>query len=161
MVPLSVPRVLGTRRVGQILGATLLVSFGLLASFPTVPRARAELSACYSDPVVVLSDGTTIDLSDTIYDSETDVQQVSYVLHSPAGTIVASIALTTGPMGPKESFKYVADQGPDAYTVTTTVTTLTSGISVSASARAVDGTQISTASTTGWNDQRLHLSLGL
>jgi hypothetical protein len=144
-----------------MLVATVLVSFGLLAGSPAIPSAHAELAACYSDPVVVLSDGTTLDLSDTIYDSETDVQQVSYVLHGPVGTVLISITPSSGALGPKETFLFHADQGAQQYAVGTLVSTLASGVGVVASAKAVDGIQVSTASETGWNDQQLHLSLNV
>jgi len=50
--------------------------------------ARAKISGCRSDPVVLLSTGVAVDLSAAIDDAATDVQQVAYTVHAPVGTSV-------------------------------------------------------------------------
>ena len=90
----------------------------LVLAFARVPGAHAEVSVCYTDPVVVLSNGNTLDLSDTIGDNYLDVQQIVYTLHAPAGTSVANVIYTSGPIGPKESLRFYADQPAGQYATT-------------------------------------------
>jgi hypothetical protein len=140
-----------------LLGAFIL-SGSLLAS-PGLAPAHAELAGCYSDPVVVLSNGLTLDLSNTINDADTDVRQVSYTIHAPAGTSVVSVTYTSGPLGPKETLEVVADGGMDQYSIASVVTTLTPSISVVASAEAVSTSGTATATEAGWNNQQLLLTI--
>jgi hypothetical protein len=124
-----------------------------------VPGAQAQTSVCYTDPVVVLSDGTTLDLNDTINDSLTDVQQIQYTLHAPCGTSIISIVYTSGPIGPKESLRFYADQPAGQYTSTSDVTTGSSSIAVVAAGTAVRGLSTETSSADGWNGQKIKLAL--
>jgi hypothetical protein len=141
-----------------------VVGIGLVAGWlvagPTLgPAAHAELGACYTDPVVVLSNGTTLDLSDTINDSELDVQQVSYTIHAPAGIQVVSVTSTSGPLGPKETFKFTSSGSSGQYQITSTVTTGAPSVPVTASAEAVKQMSTSSASAGGWANQQIRLSL--
>jgi hypothetical protein len=145
--------------ISRVLLGTGVLSLSLLTG-PFLSRgAHAELAGCYTDPVIVLSNGTTLDLSDTIGDMYTDVQQASYVLHAPVGTWVTSVTYTSGPIGPKEVFYFYADNAPGQYNVTSRVTTLTSGVSVVASADVVSLAGASGASDSGWNNQPLKIQL--
>jgi uncharacterized RmlC-like cupin family protein len=108
---------------------------------------------------VTLSNGTALDLSDTIGDTFTDVQRVLYVLHGPAGTWVTGVVSTAGPIGPKEAFYYIPDGAPDQYAVVSKVTTSSSGINVVASATVTTILDTASASDSGWNNQQLKISL--
>lgn len=150
---------LRARFVAAVLGA--LFSVGLLTAPLFAPSAHAELGVCGSDPVVILSNGAVVDLSATIGDAEPDVQQVAYTLHAPAGTVAVVWINTSGPIGPKETLQFYADNAPDSYDSVTVVTTGQSSVSVSAATQAVDalGTLIGSGSAAGRNGQRLRVHL--
>src|SRR5579872_1891372 len=51
---------------------------------------------CYDDPIVLLSNGVTVDMSATISDSASDVRAVQYALHVPATVArIVSISYST------------------------------------------------------------------
>lgn len=122
------------RPLRAALGAGLL-SAALLGSPLGSSHAHA-MSACRSDPIVVLSNGAVLDLSAIIDDDITDISQVRYVLHAPAGTWVVSAIPTDGLMGYKEVFEFHADSpssgSQGVYTSDAQVTTGTQGVAVTA-----------------------------
>jgi len=86
-----------------VLGAALAAGF--IAGGPLAASTTAHAAlACRSDPLVVLSNGVTLDLSATIYDDVTDVQQVAYTLQAPQGVTVVRTITTDGAVGYKEHF---------------------------------------------------------
>jgi hypothetical protein len=88
--------------------------------------------SCQTDPVVVLSNGKSVQLAATIYDDASDVESVAYSLHGPAGTSVVSVTYSGDLPASMESFTYTADAKAGQYPATTTVVTGASGIQVSA-----------------------------
>ncbi len=112
--------------------ALALASGAMLTVPNAVPRAHAEWVACRSDPAVVLADGVIVDLSADISDAASDVQNVAYTLHVPAGTAKVIAINTSLILGPKETFTFVDDQPPNQYYSTTTVTTGAGGVAVAA-----------------------------
>jgi hypothetical protein len=149
----------GSRRLSFVLLIAAVASVTLVAGPLLTPSASAEIAACYTDPVVVLSNGMTLDISDTIYDAYSDVQQISYTLHLPAGVRVVSVTYTSGPIGPKETLSSFSDGSMGQYAIASAVTTGASSISVVASAEAVSTAGISDDSTAGWNNQQLRLTV--
>lgn len=137
----------------------VLAAAWLFVSPAVGPSAHAELGACYTDPVVVLSNGTTLDLSDTINDSPLDVQQVSYTIHAPAGLQVVSVTYTSGPLGPKETFQFTSSGANGQYQISSDVITGNPSVQVTASAEAVGSGSVSGASDDGWANQQIRLSL--
>jgi hypothetical protein len=145
------------RRSHLVLSTMVLA--GWLATGPALgPSARADLVGCRSDPVVVLSNGVTLDLSADIDDIVGDVQQVSYTLHIPAGTFPLAVIGTDGLMGLKESFAVSADGAPNTYATDTVVKTLAPGVGVVATTAAVARITIGKASATGQTPQHLQVS---
>lgn len=136
------------------------LAVGLLPAF-SVPLARASIGACSSDPVAMLSNGVTVDLSAAISDSADDVQQVAYVLHAPPGTTVVAWIPTDGPLGPKETFQFYADTISDVYASATTVTTGAHHVAVTATTRLVAATGSPSASATGWSRHPLWVAVML
>lgn len=147
--------------LSRVIVCGALASVGLAATSLRVPTARAEVGVCYTDPVVVLSNGTTIDLNDTINDTYTDVQHIVYTLHAPAGTSVASVTYTSGPIGPVESLRFYADQTSNQYSATSDVVTGISGVAVTAAATGLNSAGTDSTSADGWNGQKIRLSLTL
>jgi hypothetical protein len=107
-------------RRAAIIAGTLIALTVLLVS-PLVPAALAAVGACGSDPIVILSNGTELEFSTTIGAAGTDVQQVLYALHIPAGLSV--VAAVGGALGTKEQWTVVSDMAPQSYQVVTHVTT--------------------------------------
>jgi hypothetical protein len=149
------------RSGSAVLGAALL-GVGVLASASPARVAHASLGACGSDPVVLLSNGVTLDLNTSIDDTESDVQQVVYTLHVPSGTSVTSVTYTTGLLGPREILRFYADNRPDTYDSATTVNTATRGIAVTTATTAVPLLDSPAgAATSGHDQQNLHVSVTL
>src|SRR5260370_13876396 len=102
-----------TRRL-MLLGSAVLVA-GLIAGGLPSPEAHAALVACGTDPIVTLSNGAQVAMSNTIYDYSTNVTQVSYSLHGPSGTTVNSVSYANSTWGIPETFTYHADNQPGNY----------------------------------------------
>ena len=106
-----------SRRLALALGAA-----GLLAGSLTAPAAHAALVRCSTDPLVTLSNGAQVTMSNDIYDSSTNVKGVAYILHAPSGTTVKSVSYANSTEGIPETFTFYADNQPgdyDSYVVTT------------------------------------------
>jgi hypothetical protein len=127
-----------------------------------VSIAHASLGGCNGDPVVVLSNGVTIDLNASISDNLSDVQQVVYTLHAPGGTSVVSVVYTSGLLGPKEVLRFYSDNLPSTYDTSTRVSTYSTGITVTTSTSVVPVTGLpASAWTSGYNQQNLRVSVNL
>lgn len=145
------------RLLRPLVACVVAVTLGssILAAHP----ARAQLVGCQSDPVLLLSNGTEIDLRASIDDSSDDVQQVSYTVHGPTGTSV--VGETPGLLGPKEVVRYVADQDPGRYATTTVVDTGAGAVAVTATTQALGLVGVSLGSVSGVAHQPLTLTLTL
>jgi hypothetical protein len=107
--------------VRKTLASLLLVSGG--GAVMGTNLAHAAMGACRSDPIVLLSDGATVQLYTDIFDAPTSVTHVSYVLHARVGTTVVSITYPSDmATAIPETFQLVAD-GKDAKYHTTTYVT--------------------------------------
>lgn len=147
-------------RPGLVLPALLAV--GLVSTAVLPQHASAMLVPCRSDPAVVLSNLSILDLSATISDSTSDVQEVLYVLHGPVGTGAIAVNPTLGLLGPKERFQYVADQPANTYRTDTYVSTGAKTVPVVATADVVSVTGLlatHAVSVSGYNAQDLRISL--
>lgn len=104
----------------------------LLAGVPNSRIADARLAVCRSDPLVLLSDGTVIDISADIGALLFDVTEVHYVLHIPEGLDVVVAVSTPNWPTTIERFTVYADNPPGTFTSTTTVFTRRSNTFVTA-----------------------------
>jgi hypothetical protein len=107
-------------------------------------HAAAGLITCGTDPQIVLSNGKIVNMAVTIYDQASDVQNISFVLHGPAGTSVTSVVGDNNFAG-LESFQYVPDSSPYMYVSDIQVTT---GTSTTATATTTITNQSGTARMT-------------
>ena len=98
------------RRLALALGAASLLAVSLAA-----PAAHAALSRCSTDPVVTLSNGAQVTMSNDIYDASTNVTKVAYILHAPGGTTVTSVSYANSTTGIPETFTFYADNQPGDY----------------------------------------------
>jgi hypothetical protein len=117
----------GFRLVAAFVGAGLLVS-----SF-CAPRVHAHIGGCAGDPVVVLSNGDSLDLSTFVDDSLSDVRQINYTVHVPAG--VREVVVLS--LGPTETLQVVDDNPSGTYDTTTWVDTATMGVGATATTTIV------------------------
>ena len=115
------------RRLLALFAAALII----LVSTPRTPEAYAALGGCRGDPVVILSDGTILDVSVAIEVSVSKVKTIQYIVHGPRGvSLVAAISTPTIGFQGKELFTYIDDAGPGQYVTDTFVTTVPDGIRV-------------------------------
>ena len=103
---------------------------GLVGLVGTPQRAAAWDVGCRTDPVVILADGTFVDLGARIQTTADNVQSVVYTLHAPSGSrVVRVIHLTPGI---NEIFQLAADTPASQYWTDTIVNTAVSGVNVTA-----------------------------
>src|SRR5947207_893660 len=95
------------RSTRRLMGATLL-AVGLAAGLSAPLSALAGFTPCRTDPVVTLSNGVAITLSATVYDAPSDIQNIAYVIHAPAGTTVTSVDYLGDPYASLESVQFYA-----------------------------------------------------
>jgi hypothetical protein len=126
-----------TKSQGMKKATYLLIFITLLAAFMLPTRAEANL-LCRADPVVILSNGVTMDFGATITTLPMFVTEVHYELHVPAGVSLVAVIHTPTWLTSQETFTFYADQPAGQYTIITTVHTSVGNTSVVA-----DGTLIS------------------
>ena len=71
-----------------------------------------DVAPDHLDPYVALSDGSILQMSVHVVDDPTDVQNVTYVVHAPAGTRMVGMAFPNHPSSYLESVRFVTDTGP-------------------------------------------------
>jgi hypothetical protein len=139
----------------------LVLSIGLLKLIAGPGDAFAGTTACRTDPVVTLSSGVTVTMAATIYDTQSDIQKVVYVLHAPSGVTVTGITWPNDSLSSRESVQYFADNTTGHYTTQTTVTTETKGVKVSATTQARTSTTSISATVSGTSGSAITVSVAL
>jgi hypothetical protein len=98
---------------------------------PSVSQARP--TTCRKDPIVSLSNGKTLLISEVISTAANNVTQVTYIVHAPKGTTITKITYTGGAStSAVENVIFYADLAPDSYTTEIVVTTTQPHIPVTA-----------------------------
>ena len=123
------------RRRSFIKHLVTLVGFlliGLVMSEPLAPISKAAAAGCRSDPVVVLSDGTILDISAAIDTDVSNVREIHYAVHGPRDVKVISISIPTLGFTGKETFTYYDDAAPKQYITETLVQTTYNQVNVTA-----------------------------
>lgn len=110
------------RSLPATLGAGVFAA-SLLASLLGAPHHAHAAAGCRSDPLVVLSTGTILDLSAVIGADVSTVARISYTLHAPAGTSVVKVISTDGDVQYKEQFTLRTDNPTGVYGVQVQVQT--------------------------------------
>ena len=115
----------------RILPLMVLLTIALMNPWTT--PVQAGFDSCRSDPVVILSDGTTLDVSVDIGTDVSNVKTINYVVHGPRGVkMVAALSTPTIGFRGKESFSYVDDAEPKQYITDSNVETTNNKIPVTA-----------------------------
>jgi hypothetical protein len=140
---------------------TAVLALGLLAGPLKPDSASAGLITCDLDPYVALSDGSILQMSVHVVDDPADLQNVTYVIHAPAGTRMLGMAFPNDPLSYLESVQFVADSGPGQYSTKTTVSTGAQGVSVTAKTAAVNllTGAVSLGSTSGTSGNPLNVAV--
>ena len=144
------------RKIHQTLRIILLVIIMALAAMPTL-NASAAVRSCRTDPIFMLSNGTTLNVTLNINADTANVRNVTYILHVPPGVTVTKVVYTAGGIGTKEMYKVYQDSPANTYTSDTVVTTQNTG-SVAVGATMILN-EIYTKSVTGYNGQHLLITL--
>jgi hypothetical protein len=118
--------------------------------------ASAAVGLCRTDPHIQLTGGRNVDLSVSIGDVSSDVQQIQYTVHVPAGSDVKKVVYTGSDLSGRESITVVADNPADTYDTDTVVTTSDSA-AVTADTK-VTGVGSGSASGTSGQDLSVHVS---
>ena len=126
-----------TKEPGMKKTTYLLIFITILAAFMLPGRAEANL-LCRADPVVVLSNGVTMDFGASITTLPMNVTEVHYELHVPVGVELVAVIHTPTWLTSQETFTFYADQPAGQYTIITTVHTTLGDTNVVA-----DGTLVS------------------
>ena len=137
----------------KTLRVAVAVLFAVLALIP--PSAYTAALRCRSDPVVVLSNGTLIDLSADVDAMLWDIASVNYTLHVPQGLRAILIVRTPNWPGTKETFRIIDDQPQKTFDSTTTVFTKRPGIGVTANLLV----NLQFAAARGWDGQPLRVGV--
>lgn len=117
------------KKILRVLRLQLIVILLVLFAVPGITNAAL---LCRSDPVVILSNGVTMDIGATISVLPWQVKEVHYELHVPVGVkLVLSIGTPTW-LTTQETFTVIDDQPRDQYLVHTTVYTTDGNADVSA-----------------------------
>ena len=130
----------------------------LLTIFMLSGAVHAEL-LCRSDPVVILSNGVTLDIGATISTLPWKVREVHYELHIPRGVFMLVAIHTPTWLTSQETFTVFSDQDSNQYLVTTQVTTTEGDATVVADTTLVSALNINLGRFTVSGLERTRLSL--
>ena len=138
----------------------LLLVVLLMALAPS--QADAGLLWCRSDPIVVLSDGTILDISVDVSTLAWNVREVHYVLHGPVGTSLVLALPTPTWLTSRETFQYIADQPAGQFTASYYVRTSKGNADVVGNMLiiSVTGLHLGAGSVPGKEGTTLTLTLG-
>jgi|SRR5579872_1076488 len=142
------------------LGASALVGSALMGSFAATGADAA--SACRSDPIVALSNGTQLTMYEDISDTAAVVTSITYQLHIPVGLTVKSIVYQGAVPGSVQSITVYADENTGNYDAYAVVNTRTPNTSVTAYMSGTGNrTTAVSCHTNGHSGQLLHSHLHL
>ncbi len=118
-----------SKRILNLFSLFLLMAM----SASQTPIAEAAIGGCRADPVFILSDGTTLDVTVEINTQISEVKTIRYEVHGPQGvSLIKSISTPTLGFKGKEVIVYYADARPNQYWTDTWVETTSNNIGVTA-----------------------------
>jgi hypothetical protein len=110
--------------------------------------ASAAVSGCRADPIVWLSNGTSLRMTVSIAADVSQVQMITYTVHAPRGLTVKSIVYTGGALQAKERVVMLFDR-TSGYVIETrvdlgkTVASVTATAAVGYTTRTLSGSSTS------------------
>lgn len=129
----------------------------VIATIASTSSASAALVKCRTDPIFLLSNGDSLNVSVDISADAANVRNLTYTVHVPAGVTVRKVTYTAGGLGTKEMYKVVQDSVAKTYKTDTVVTTQNTG-SVAVVARTILN-KLYYASVSGYNGQVLTVTV--
>jgi hypothetical protein len=120
-------------------------------------QASAILVRCRTDPIFKLSNGDTVTVTLDISTADTNVRNVTYIVHVPARVTVSKVTYTAGGIGTKEMYKVYQDSPAKTYTTDTVVTTQNTGSVAVIVTTKLNSTYVKSAS--GYNGQHLIVTI--
>jgi hypothetical protein len=124
-----------------------------------VPRgASAAYVSCQTDPVVVLSNGASVDLTLQVSADASLVRVVDFTVYAPRGTTITAVQALDGGLGHVERVRLVDDQPEGSYAADTYVVTSAHDVSVTASAQ-MSNPDVEPLTATGTERQHLTIQL--
>jgi hypothetical protein len=147
------------RRACHLLLGVAVLSASLLAGSLMAPVTHAGIAGCASDPVAILSNGYTLDVTATMDVDASAVRNVRYTLNIPSGVSLVSWT-DTAALGPKDTYSVNATNSAGNYTVGVSVDTGTQA-SVTASTTLVSPTKVKVSgnSASGKSKQQLWMKV--
>jgi hypothetical protein len=124
-------------------------------------HSYAHVSSCRTDPIVKLSNGESVNLSASIYDTATNVSKVTYTLYIPAGVAVTGETFTGNAFTGKEALVVYATNPAGSYTSNYVVSDANSSINVTGttSLTSARGKALATSSVTGLTNQTITVAV--
>ena len=101
------------RKSLMILALAAIVMVSLLAVQPV----QAGLRICNTDPIIYLSDGTSVSIDLTINADISEINSIMYVVHIPKKLSVTGIAYIPVELQAIENVQWVADSGANKFWV--------------------------------------------
>src|SRR3954468_17084195 len=138
---------------------SLMLAAVLIAGVAGPHSAFAGRSGCRADPLVVLLDGTTIQIVSSIGTDLSDVQHIEYTVHVPVGSRVLAIVYTDSLLGIQEHLGVVADLPARQYTSDTVVTTGLAHADVSTQTTMVRIVRLTGGTASGYSSQHLRVNM--
>ena len=126
----------------------LAIAAFMIVAMPNF-TASAALVKCRTDPIFVLSNGDTLNVTLDISTDAANVRNVTYIVHVPAGVTVKKVTYTAGGLGTKEMYKIYQDSPFKTYTTDTVATTQNTGTVAIIAKTILNATYSGTAS--GYN----------
>ncbi len=123
------------KRIARLIHIPLLLIAILIVI--ALPGEADAYMLCRSDPIVVLSNGTALDLTTSLSTLPMQVEEVHYELHVPAGLSMVVAIHTPAWLTSQETFSFFADQAPGQYHVITSASTTEGDAQVTADATLV------------------------
>ncbi len=136
----------------------LLAGLALGCALPVLqPGRAAALAACYTDPIVRLSNGVTVQIQGIIGTEASNIGVINYTVHAPSGVSMVSVRFLDT-VASKEHVVLKADQPAGSYATDTVVNTRgLASVTVMTTLTSVSTATSVTGEATGEQAQRLHV----
>ena len=112
-------------------GALTLLMLALMVVSAATPTAEAAFDSCRTDPVLLLSDLSIMDVSASVGTSVSNLQSIKYTLHLPPGvSLLARLDVPTLGFRGKEFFTTVSDSQPGRVSTETRIESSVANVDV-------------------------------
>jgi hypothetical protein len=131
----------------------------LMGTVVTPGMVSAARGGCRGDPIIILRDGTVIDIITDIGTDVWNVERIEYIVHAPVGSRVLTTIYTNGLLGIVETMAFHADNPSNRYTVDVAIYTSDHNVTVRATTTIVRLLGFDRKSASGIDNQHLIMRL--